>query len=98
MEMAAGVAQATDEDAPRVKPGAVYVLRNGKPVRVEVTTGITDGTSVEVLGGDLKPGDAVVTGLELSARSGAAMTPPPGMGGPMFGPPRGGGGGGGGRR
>jgi hypothetical protein len=51
-----------------------------------------------LVAGDLKPGDQVVIGLELNAKTGAAMTPPPGMGGPMFGPPRGGGGGGGGGR
>ena len=94
--MAADSMPAGGKDAPRGKPGVVYVLRNGKPARVEVMTGITDGTSVELVSGELKPGDPVVTGLEMSARTGAAMTPPPGMGGPMFGPPRGGGGGGGG--
>lgn len=91
--MAVGSTEASGEGTPRMKPGVVYVLRDGKPTRVEVMTGITDGTSVELVGGELEPGDPVVTGLELSARTGAAMTPPPGMGGPMFGPPRGGGGG-----
>ncbi len=67
------------------KPGAVYVLRDGKPVRVAVVTGLTDGTSVELLSGDLRPGDLVVTGVEVAA-SGPAMQPPPGMGGRFGGP------------
>jgi len=88
---------------PAPKPGAVYVLRDGRPARVAVVTGLTDGTSVELLSGEVRPGDLVVTGLEVSARAAQAMTPPPGMGGPMMGgPPRmgggGAGGGGGGRR
>ena len=81
-------------ELPAPKPGAVYVLRDGKPVRVQVVTGLTDGTSVEILGGELKSGDVVLTGLEVTARSGQAMTPPPGMGGPMMGGPRGAGSGG----
>ena len=72
-------------DLPAPKPGTVYVLRDGKPVRVQVVTGLTDGTSVEILSGELKSGDEVVTGLDVATRSGQAMTPPPGMGGPMMG-------------
>ena len=83
-----------DGDLPPPRPGTVYVLRGGRPVGVAVTTGLTDGAYVEVVGGDLEPGDLVITGLELAAR-GTAMTPPPGMGGPMMGR---GGMGGGGRR
>ena len=81
-------------ELPAPKSGTVYVLRDGKPVRVQVVTGLTDGTSVEILSGELKSGDVVLTGLEVTARSGQAMTPPPGMGGPMMGGPRGAGSGG----
>jgi hypothetical protein len=66
------------------KPGAVYVLRAGRPEKVEVMTGITDGGYTEVRSETLKPGDEVVTGLDQST-SGARLTPPPGMGG-SFGP------------
>jgi HlyD family secretion protein len=72
-------------DLPAPKSGTVYVLRDGRPVRVQVVTGLTDGTAVEVLSGELKSGDEVVTGLEVASRSGQAMAPPPGMGGPMMG-------------
>ncbi len=39
---------------------AVWVLENGKPKRVAVTLGITDGINTEVLAGDLKDGQAVI--------------------------------------
>jgi HlyD family secretion protein len=55
----------------------VWVLRDGKPLAVHITTGVTDGTLSEVTEGALKPGDAVITGI--------AGAPPPGTAG---GPPR----------
>lgn len=42
--------------------GVVWVLRDGKPVRVPVITGATDGSYTEVIGGELKEGDLVITG------------------------------------
>ena len=51
------------EDAlPPVVKRTVYVLINGKPVAREVTTGISDGRITEITGGDLKEGEAVITG------------------------------------
>ncbi|WP_213981655.1 efflux RND transporter periplasmic adaptor subunit [Sphingomonas sp. dw_22] len=47
----------------------VYIQgADGKPQAVQVTTGDTDGTVTEVTGGELKPGDKVITG-QLSAGS-----------------------------
>ncbi|MFM9828269.1 MAG: efflux RND transporter periplasmic adaptor subunit [Sphingomonas sp.] len=43
----------------------------GKPKQIDITTGETNGTVTEVLGGDLKPGMEVITG-QLSA--GASQT------------------------
>jgi HlyD family secretion protein len=40
----------------------LYVLIDGKPVAREVTTGISDGRITEITGGDLKEGEAVITG------------------------------------
>jgi HlyD family secretion protein len=40
----------------------VWVLADGRLRPVRVTTGLDDGTFVEVVSGDLKPGDTVVTG------------------------------------
>jgi HlyD family secretion protein len=39
----------------------VYVLRNGQPVAVPVTPGISDGHMTEIIGGELKAGMAVIT-------------------------------------
>ncbi len=41
----------------------VYIKgEDGKPKPVEITTGVTNGTVTEVIGGGLKPGDQVITG------------------------------------
>lgn len=49
----------------------VYILgADGKPQAVDVTTGDTDGTVTEVTGGDLKPGDKVITGQLAGTSSG----------------------------
>ncbi|MBO9621378.1 MAG: efflux RND transporter periplasmic adaptor subunit [Sphingomonas sp.] len=40
----------------------VYVLDDGQPKPVAVTTGDTNGTVTEITGGDLKPGMKVITG------------------------------------
>ena len=48
-----------------VRPGdeqTVWVLADGKAKPVSVVAGMTDGQSTEISGGDLKPGDLVITG------------------------------------
>jgi len=72
------------------RPGAVYVLKDGKPERIMVRVGITDGSFTEVRSDRLAPGDKLIVGTEASAR-GATLQPPPGMGGPQFRGPGGGG-------
>ena len=54
------------------EPGrkAVWVLRDGKPVRVPVSTGVTDGTWTELLQGDVHPGDALITDMAVRPRRG----------------------------
>jgi HlyD family secretion protein len=55
---------------------SVWVLRGGKPVRVEVRTGITDGTFTEVIGGPLEAGDRVITdSLEEHSEGGRGRMP-----------------------
>jgi len=53
-------------------PG-LWVMRNGQPTRVTVTTGLDDDTNTEVLAGDIKEGDSVIvserTGTGTSRRS-----------------------------
>ena len=66
---------------PRMKRGTVYVLRDGKPMPVNVRSGITDGASTEVISDELKAGDPVVVGVESSGQTGQSnLTTPPGFG------------------
>ncbi len=46
---------------PLKKGQAVWVLEAGKPRRMEVKTGITDGTSTEIVSGDFREGQEVIT-------------------------------------
>ncbi len=74
----------------------VYVLgADGKPRPVDVTTGSTDGTVTEVTGGNLKPGDKVITGqlangATATRRSGGQRRQGGGQGGSGAGGQRGG--------
>jgi len=40
--------------------GRVWLLRGSRPLPTPVTTGLTDGTAVEIVSGDLKSGDKVI--------------------------------------
>ena len=51
----------------------VWVLRDGQPVKVPVTTGLNDGSFVEITGGDLKSSDQVIVN---EIRSGDQKTAP----------------------
>ncbi len=46
-------------DPPPVEK-AVYVLRDGRPARVALTPGISDGTETQALASALSPGDKVI--------------------------------------
>ncbi len=41
----------------------VWVLRDGKPVRMPIKTGVTDGSTTEIVEGEIQEGDAVITDL-----------------------------------
>ncbi len=90
-------AASTDDPLAMPKPGRLYVLRASGPTPIEVVTGLSDGSFVEVVSGELREGDQVLVGLEMPRQAGNNLQPPPGMGGPRFQGP-GGRGGGGGRR
>jgi HlyD family secretion protein len=48
-------------------PTTVYLLgEDGKPKKVEIRTGITDGRFTEVVKGELKEGDKVIVGTVTS--------------------------------
>ena len=51
----------------------VWVLRDGQPVAVTVVTGLDDGSFTEIVSGDLKPGDPVVTAEQVATANRAVM-------------------------
>ena len=53
----------------------VWVLRDGQPVSIPVVLGLEDDSFTEVSGGDLQPGDQVITGEQAAA--GRTATPRP---------------------
>ena len=48
----------------------VWLLRDGKPVPVTVSTGVTDGTWSELVQGEVQPGDLLITDMSLNQRHG----------------------------
>jgi HlyD family secretion protein len=63
---------------------AVWVLRGAKPERVPVRTGLTDGTSTEIVDGDLQEGDQVVLEAISSDDSASTTAKPPTGGAPRM--------------
>jgi HlyD family secretion protein len=56
----------------RTRPGTLWVVdSNGQPKALKIRTGISDANHVELLAGDLKEGDAVITGLVSRAPAGS---------------------------
>ena len=51
----------------------VWVLRDGEPVAVAVVTGLDDDSFTEIVSGDLKPGDLVITAEQAAPANKAAM-------------------------
>jgi len=47
--------------AAKSDPQQVWVLRDGQPVAIPVQVGVSNGRQSEILGGELKPGMAVIT-------------------------------------
>jgi HlyD family secretion protein len=57
--------------------GQVWVLRDGKPVRVAVTLGLDDDTYTEIVSGELKVGDQVVLSEQRGGGSAKSAVPLP---------------------
>ena len=86
-------------EPPRITMRPVWLLRDGKLERVPLRVSISDGAAVAVIGGPLKEGDVVVTGVSQPTAARAQGTGNPLMPfGGRFPGPQGGGGGGGGNR
>ena len=49
------------QEAPRSGDGQLWVLNDGKPQALPVKVGVSNGRQTEIVGGDLKPGMAVIT-------------------------------------
>lgn len=49
---------------------SLWVLRDGKPVLLQVTVGVSDGTYSELVQGDVQPGDALITDMSLNPQRG----------------------------
>ena len=65
-----GVKPSAGSSAPAPGERAVWVLRGGYPVPVTVSVGISDGTWTELLGGDIHPGDKLITDMSVVTRRG----------------------------
>jgi HlyD family secretion protein len=64
--------------APGSTTPVVWILgRDGRPVAIRVTLGISDGAATEIVRGDLEVGQAVLIGLESSAPT--TTMPGPGL-------------------
>lgn len=61
----------------------LWVLRDGKATPVQVKVGLTDGTSTEILSGDIHEGDDVVLEAQSSDEAAPAKTGRPAGGGPQ---------------
>jgi HlyD family secretion protein len=61
-------------DAAQTDHPQIWVLRNGQPVSVPVVAGLDDDSFTEILSGEVKPGDRVVT-AERMATVKKAVTP-----------------------
>jgi HlyD family secretion protein len=55
----------------------VWVLRDGAPRRIEIHAGVSDGSVTEIVDGDLKAGDEVITDVTLGAQAGSSAAANP---------------------
>lgn len=55
------------DNAKRYKDRGVWIMKNGKPERVIVKIGVSDDDNTQILESNLKIGDAIIIGKELSA-------------------------------
>ncbi len=56
-----GATQPAESSSPASNQGQVWVLRDSLPVAVPVLVGLDDDSFTEIVSGDLKPGDKVIT-------------------------------------
>jgi len=73
-----GVRGAPQAATPGGNGRSLWVLRDGRPAPAQVTVGVSDGTFTEIVSGPVQAGDAVVTGVETTARPAATPAATPG--------------------
>jgi HlyD family secretion protein len=59
------------------RPGRVWTLRDGKPAAVPVKVGLDDGTSAEVVSGEVREGDRVIVAEPTADTGGGARQQAP---------------------
>ncbi len=64
-------------NTPVAKQQGVWVLRGGKPVRINVKTGISDGEWTELLEGEIKEEDQVIVDIGTTQKGSSQNTPRP---------------------
>ncbi len=73
-----GLASAGTSGVAGANNGArVWALRGGKPVAIDVTTGLDDDTYTEIVKGDLSPGDVLIVAEERGSNGARPGTPAP---------------------
>jgi HlyD family secretion protein len=66
-----GVKPPAQSNSPRDPNGKeLWVLRDGKPVPIAVSVGVTDGTWSELVQGDVRPGDLLITDMTMDPKRG----------------------------
>jgi HlyD family secretion protein len=55
--------------------GRVHILKNGKIMSLNVKLGITDNRNTEIISGELKAGDQVITGESQASQPGNGSQP-----------------------
>jgi HlyD family secretion protein len=70
-----GVSVPTSEGAADPMRAQLWVLRQGKPVAIPAVIGLDDESFVEIVAGDVKPGDEIIV-AERHAALGRAVPPP----------------------
>jgi HlyD family secretion protein len=57
----------------------IWILRDGQPVAIPVVTGLDDDSFTEIVSGDVKPGDRIITAEQIATTK-KAVTPRLGLG------------------
>ena len=60
------------QKGPGQKGASVWIIENGKPKRISISTGVSDGSYTELISGEIKEGqEVIVESLKTKQKSGA---------------------------